>query len=238
MKIGIAQITCVERRLDLNIKKHLMILHDAAGIGCKYVLFPELSLTGYFPEQLKEYPRFLIANIVDDFRAIASRLKISFTIGCPLWEKEKQLIGAVTFKADGDVIYHHKRVLFEDEQIHVAPGTSSPQFEIDGLKFNLCICAELKDERLFANAKNAQADVYCVSALITRLGYLTETAILQKYAAQGVAVLLANHASTQGYLQPEGRSCAWDNKGRLLERAGVSESLLVIDITKDKSEIL
>lgn len=231
MKIGIAQITCVERRLDLNIKKHLMILHDAAELGCKYVLFPELSLTGYFPEQLKEYSRFLIANIVEDFRSFASRVGISFTIGCPLWDKEKLLIGAVTFKSDGDVIYHHKRVLFADEQHHVVAGTSSPQFEIEALKFNLCICAELKEEKLFRNAKNAGADVYCVSALITRSRYSAETTILQNYAQQGVAVLFANHASTQGYLNPEGRSCAWDKTAKLLDRAGVAESLLLIDIT-------
>jgi NAD+ synthase (glutamine-hydrolysing) len=230
MKIGIAQISCVERRLDLNIKKHLKMLHEAKRLGCSYVLFPELSLTGYFPEQLREYPPTLLYSLSEDFRTFAIKNTINFTVGCPIRSEDKIYIGAITFKDDGEIILHHKRVLFEDENKHVDIGTVSPQFEISGLKFNICICAELKDMNLFMQAKDSGVDVYCVSALVTRNGYDSETQQLQNYAEQGVNVLFANHAGPQGYLTPEGRSCAWNKQGQQIGCAGGLEQLLVTDV--------
>lgn len=230
MKIGVAQIRCEERRIDLNIKTHLSVLDDAAKRGCRYVLFPELSLTGYFPEQLKEYSPHLIEVIANDFSHVAKKMSINFTIGCPLWHENKVFIGAITFLANGETVEHQKRLLSGNESNFVSKGTASPNFTIENYKFQLCICAELKERAFFNDAVSQNVDLYCVSALITARAYAKESAILQEYSSNGISVLLSNHYGVQGELNAAGRSAFWNKKGMLLNEAGFHETLLIVNL--------
>ena len=53
MKIGLAQINTRVGAIDANTRKILDYSAHARELGCELVLFPELTLCGYPPEDLR-----------------------------------------------------------------------------------------------------------------------------------------------------------------------------------------
>ena len=59
MRLGLAQLNTVVGDLDGNRERILARLDEARGSGVDLVLFPELVVTGYPPEDLLLRPGFL-----------------------------------------------------------------------------------------------------------------------------------------------------------------------------------
>ena len=49
-KIAVAQISSVDGNVTENIAVHMNAIEKAVSVGVSYIVFPELSLTGYQPE--------------------------------------------------------------------------------------------------------------------------------------------------------------------------------------------
>jgi len=49
LKIAVAQIPSVKGDVEANTKTHLTAIAKASVEGVNYIVFPELSLTGYEP---------------------------------------------------------------------------------------------------------------------------------------------------------------------------------------------
>jgi len=69
LRLAGAQINPVVGDLDGNVGRVLAAYAEAAGLGAHLVVFPELALTGYPPEDLVFKPSFLAAS-----RAAAERV--------------------------------------------------------------------------------------------------------------------------------------------------------------------
>ena len=69
LRLAGAQINPVVGDLDGNVERVLAAYAEAAGLGAHLVVFPELALTGYPPEDLVFKPSFLAAS-----RAAAERV--------------------------------------------------------------------------------------------------------------------------------------------------------------------
>ena len=61
MRVGAAQLNPVVGDLDGNAHRAFAAYEDAAGQGCDLVVFPELMVTGYPPEDLLLKPAFVAA---------------------------------------------------------------------------------------------------------------------------------------------------------------------------------
>ena len=77
MRIALAQIDTVVGDIAGNQKRILAALAEARAQKADLVLFPELALTGYPPEDLLLRPGFLeaAASVARDDRAPGSRLR-------------------------------------------------------------------------------------------------------------------------------------------------------------------
>src|SRR5437868_15216170 len=110
MRLALAQIDTVVGDLDGNRKRILDRLGEACGAGADLVLFPELVVTGYPPEDLLLRPAFvrearrsleLIAREVRDTVAL---------VGCPLLDRD--LHNACAVLAGGEIkAVYNKRFL-------------------------------------------------------------------------------------------------------------------------------
>lgn len=54
MKISIAQIEPVKGDIERNLARHLLFIEAALEKKADFIMFPELSLTGYEPELAEE----------------------------------------------------------------------------------------------------------------------------------------------------------------------------------------
>ena len=62
IRLGLCQLNTMVGDLDGNVAKILAAYDEAAAAGCDLAVFPELTITGYPPEDLVLKPRFVAAN--------------------------------------------------------------------------------------------------------------------------------------------------------------------------------
>ena len=80
-RISLAQINTTVGDLDLNTEKIISNIELAKSQDSDLVIFPELSITGYPPEDLLLKPQFIQDNIIQLEKIIPVTEKISAIIG-------------------------------------------------------------------------------------------------------------------------------------------------------------
>ncbi len=62
MKIALAQTNPIIGDYQKNCQKILFYIQQAAAAGCELIIFPELAISGYPPQELLRYPAFFTAQ--------------------------------------------------------------------------------------------------------------------------------------------------------------------------------
>src|SRR5205814_10413062 len=132
--------------LQGNRERILGRLEEAREADADLVLFPELAVTGYPPEDLLLRPGFVRAA-ERMLREIAREVRgISALIGCPLLERD--LHNACAICADGEVkAWYRKRFLPNygvfDEDRYFAPGRDLILLEHGRTLVGLTVCEDM-----------------------------------------------------------------------------------------------
>src|SRR5688500_20304591 len=101
MRLALAQINAVVGDLEGNRERILAALADARAEGAELVLFPELAVTGYPPEDLLLRPAFVRAA-EESLREIAkSCTGLAALVGTPWFDRD--LFNACAVCADGEL---------------------------------------------------------------------------------------------------------------------------------------
>lgn len=110
MRIALAQIDTIVGDLDGNRERIVHRLEEARAAAADIVLFPELAVTGYPPEDLLLRPSFLRAA-ARSLSAIAAEARgITALVGTPLLDRD--LFNACAVLGDGEVKgFYRKRFL-------------------------------------------------------------------------------------------------------------------------------
>src|SRR5258708_28236577 len=124
MRLALAQINTVVGDLDGNRELILARLADARDSGADLVVFPELAVTGYPPEDLLLRPSF-VAAAAQSLQLIAAETRgLVALVGFPHFDSD--LYNAAAVCADGDVkAIYRKRFLpnygvFDEERYFAA----------------------------------------------------------------------------------------------------------------------
>ncbi|MEX2102538.1 MAG: nitrilase-related carbon-nitrogen hydrolase, partial [Gaiellaceae bacterium] len=125
MRIALAQMNTVVGDLDGNAARILERLAQAREAGADLVLFPELAVTGYPPEDLLLRPGFLRAAAETLERVAAETKGIAALVGAP--HLDRDLFNACAVCVDGEVkAVYHKQFLPNygvfDEDRYFQPG--------------------------------------------------------------------------------------------------------------------
>jgi NAD+ synthase (glutamine-hydrolysing) len=238
MRLALAQINTVVGDLDGNRDRMLARLEEARGADADIVLFPELAVTGYPPEDLLLRPGFVraAAHTLDEI-ARATRGIVAL-VGTPHFDRD--LYNACAVCAAGDVkrIYR-KRFLPNygvfDEDRYFAPGSDLFLLEHGEVLIGPTICEDVwqpgppATELALAGAQL----IANISASPFHLGKEREREqMLATRARDNVAfVAFVNAVGGQDELVFDGHSVVLDDNGEVLARApGFEEALLVVDI--------
>lgn len=169
LPVAAIQYQPLDGGITANAAEHVRLIEDADDHGARLVVFPELSLTGYRLDLLKDSEFWLMPDDerLGNVREICRRTGITAVVGAALRESDGSArLASLAIHPDGSTEPAFKTHLHGQEQELFTPGEGATLIEVDGWSIVLALCF---DTSVPTHANDAAAaDVYCVSALYTR----------------------------------------------------------------------
>lgn len=151
MKISLAQQNYHIGNFKYNISKITKAIETAKSENADLVVFSELAICGYIPEDILFYDNFLM-KCRESLAHIASQtLGIAIIIGCPAENTEtkgKKIFNAAYFIENGEIKYTIKKTCLPsydifDECRYFEPASSWEIVEFKGKKIAVTICEDI-----------------------------------------------------------------------------------------------
>src|SRR6059036_572115 len=238
MRLALAQINPVVGDLDGNRDLILERLTEAKSNSAELVVFPELAVTGYPPEDLLLRPGFVRAA-EESVELIARESRgLTVLLGGPHFDGD--LYNACYVCAGGEVkAVYRKRFLPNygvfDEDRYFAPGRDLILLEHGKTLVGLTVCEDMwqpgppATDLALAGAEllvNISASPFYVGRDRER-----EEMFVTRARDNFCFVAFCNTVGGQDELIFDGHSCVIDDEGTVLARApGFEEALLVVDV--------
>src|SRR5689334_7188723 len=238
MRLALAQINTTVGDLDGNRELILARLAEARSADADLVLFPELAVTSYPPEDLLLRPGFVRAarRTLDEIAAATEG--ITALVGVPHFDGD--LYNECAVCSDGEVrAMYRKRFLPNygvfDEERYFAAGRELVMLRLGEVLVGVTICEDMwqpgppATDLALAGAQllvNVSASPFHVGKDHDR-----EEMFQQRARDTSSFVAFVNAVGGQDELVFDGHSCVLDDEGEILARApGFEEALLVVDV--------
>lgn len=225
--LTLAQINTLVGDIPGNTAKVLASARAALAQGpVDAVIFPELTLTGYPPEDLLLRPSLdlRIERALNEI--IAAKLPVALIVGYPR-SKNGQLFNMAGVIADGQLIAEYAKQQLPnyqvfDEKRYFAAGDSAVVFNLKGIPTALSVCEDIWYPQPMAQAKvaGAQLMISLNASPYHQHKQLEREAIVAQRAREGaMPVVYANLVGGQDELVFDGGSVVVDASGATQFRA-------------------
>jgi NAD+ synthase (glutamine-hydrolysing) len=229
--------------LDGNRERILSRLRQAKEAGADVVLFPELAVTGYPPEDLLLRPSFVEAAEASLEQIAREARGIVAFVGTPHLDRDLYNVCAVCAGGEVKALYR-KRFLPNygvfDEHRYFAPGRNLFLLEHGAVLIGPTVCEDIWQPGPPATdlALAGAQLIVNISASPFHVGKEREREqMLQTRARDNVCyVAFVNAVGAQDELVFDGHSVVLDDEGEVLARApGFEEALLLIDVEPEEA---
>lgn len=194
------------------------------------VVFPELSLTGYPPEDLLLRPSLKLRIDKALQRILDAQLDIAVVVGYPLQEEGRLYNAVAMIRGDRLLAVYRKQCLPNyqvfDEQRYFTSGSGATVVEFDGVRIAMTICEDMWEEAPTRQAAEARAQVLInINASPYHRDKLTERMALLSRRARMVRcpVVYTNLVGGQDELVFDGSSMVFSAEGECVLRAPAFE---------------
>ena len=261
MRLALLQINPTAGDLEGNARLIVRAARSVQAQGADLMVTPELALMGYLPRDLL-MNRGFIRRAGEKLSHIAGELKDAppllvgvatpnpSDVGRPLYNSAVLLRGGAVGQA------FHKSLLptydVFDEDRYFEPFQGTQILELNGVRLGISICEDVWNDRDFWNRRRyhrdpieamakagAQAIVNLSASPFTVGKHLLREEMLGHMARKyGLPVAIVNQVGANDDLIFDGRSSAFDARGRLFARArGFEEDVLAVDLMAGRGEI-
>ncbi|HEU6445496.1 MAG TPA: NAD+ synthase [Gaiellaceae bacterium] len=238
MRLALAQINTVVGDLDGNVARIVGRLREARNAGADLVLFPELAVTGYPPEDLLFRPGFLREARRAAEQVAAETADIAALVGVPWLDRD--LFNGCAICAGGEIkAVYPKRFLPNygvfDEVRYFQPGREMYLLQVGEALIGPTVCEDIwqpgppATDLALAGAHviaNISASPFHVGKGLER-----EEMLITRARDNACWVALVNAVGGQDELIFDGHSVVIDEEGEVVARGpSFEEALLVVDI--------
>lgn len=259
LRVAVCQIDTTVGDLDGNVSLALAALAEAESSGADLAVMPEMTITGYPPEDLLLKPGFVAdsRSALEKFAAATDRCAamIGFADGARSQQADHRWVpgtdgtvrysngvwNAVAVCAGGRVIgTYHKRHLPNydvfDELRHFRPGDGSLSlFSIAGFPVGVTLCEDawIPDGPVSQLARGGARLVVNINGSPFREGKaeVRESVIRRRVGEAGVPIVYANLVGGQDELVFDGGSFVVGADGEIMARCSqFNESVDIIDV--------
>jgi NAD+ synthase (glutamine-hydrolysing) len=240
VRIALGQIDTTVGDLDGNVATMIEWAARATAADADLVVFPELAVTGYPPEDLVLRPRFVADNL-----AALDRLAREAAGGCAVLagfvdRSDRGLHNAAGLLMGGEVVARYHKVHLPnygvfDEERYFEPGDSACPVRLAGSALGLSVCEDVWSSGSpwtgYATVHttvipNINASPYHRHKIAERLEVCRRRA-----AETGAWIVYVNAAGGQDELVFDGGSMVVSPQGDLVWHAAMfEEDLLVVDL--------
>ncbi len=224
LNISIAQINVCVGDLSANTKQIIDSIQVARDqYKADVLVFPELVISGYPPEDLLLRPHFL-EQIADKLQEIAQSARGITVILGTATQKNSGLYNQAVVLADGKVIAEYNKQQLPnyrvfDEKRYFQAGSESCVIEIAGVKCGLLVCEDIWYKDTVTATIQAGAELLCVINASPFHLYKSQQRqqLLEQYSQQfSCPIIYSNLVGGQDELIFDGESLIYDQAGQCI----------------------
>jgi len=235
LHVALSQMNAVVGDIAGNERAIVAAIGRARAAGAQVVLFPELALTGYPPEDLLLKEHFLRDARAALERVAAATEGIVALVGFP--EREDDVYNALAVLADGAVQAIYRKVHLPnygvfDEQRYFQSGPGPALIEVGGHKIGLTICEDIWEPGPPASAEARAGATLIVNVSASPYhagkGLERERMLAQRARDNLCAIAFCALVGGQDELVFDGHSLVLDHHGEVIARAAQFEEELLL----------
>lgn len=239
LRIALAQLNLFVGDVTGNAQRVIDVAADARDrLKADLVLFPELSLSGYPPEDLLFHTGMRRQVDAALKRVQAETSGVTVMVGYPDYA-DGGIYNAAAMIRDGITLAnYHKQELPNykvfDEKRYFRHGTGARVVEINGIRVGLLICEDVWEPNPARAAKAAGAQlIVVINGSPYSQGYQErrERVVRERVRDTGLPVVYVNLLGGQDELVFDGGSFVMNSAGEVVQRvASFKESVTVVDV--------
>lgn len=244
--VALAQLDLVVGDVSGNTSRILQYAVRARDeLGADLVVFSELSLCGYPPEDLLSHSG-LRRRVEEALEIIRTEVRgIAVLLGYPEYNGS-DIYNTCSVFLNGDELARYRKHLLPnysvfDEKRYFEAGKDAAVFSLNGIRMGLSICEDMWGSSPVAKARAAGAEVLIAingSPYEYQSQVKREEVVRARIAESGIPVVYLNMVGGQDELVFDGGSFAMDVAGEICFRAGsFDESLDVVKLTANAAGV-
>jgi NAD+ synthase (glutamine-hydrolysing) len=239
LRIALAQINCTVGDLEGNCQKIKENIQKAKRYNTDIVVFPELVVCGYPPEDLLLKPKFIADNL-KKLKELSKSIDDIVTVIGFVDTKGKELYNSAAIIYKGKIRGKYNKIFLPnygvfDEKRYFTAGSNPYVFKLGEFIFGVNICEDIWhiDGPARIQVKAGAKLILSINASPYQAGKIREReAIIRKQAKNNhLYIAYVNLVGGQDELVFDGQSMVIDNQGRIIARlAAFKEDLLITDL--------
>ncbi len=247
VKVALAQVNLAVGDIAGNTEKIIAYSAQARDdLDADLVIFPELSICGYPPEDLLFHAslRYLVENAMAKISESISGIAV--LIGFPEYSQDK-IYNACAVIRDGKILAHYRKQSLPnysvfDEERYFTRGNDASVFTLNGVRIGLNICEDVWSVGPMDRAHSAGAE--CIIAIngspFEKGSQATrETQVKKRVMNVQLPVIYVNMVGGQDELVFDGGSFAMSGDGEMAFRApAFEEGLHAVDLQASASGVV
>ena len=225
LRIALAQLNPKVGDLAGNLALARKALADAGAAGADILMFSELFLTGYFPDDLLYKPQFVTDAITAAKALVADTRGTDIALILPtIWREKTGLHNAVLIAEQGEITaVRYKRELPNSdvfyEKRYFEPGPLPLPVTIKGVSVGIPICEDIWHPAVCEHLAMRGAEIMLCpngSPYWTNKQHIRKELVRARVAEDGVPMLYLNQVGGQDELVFDGASFAIEPGDRLV----------------------
>lgn len=244
LRLALAQINTTVGDLDGNASKIIEYINRGREADADIIVFPELAITGYPPEDLLLKPAFIERNLDAIEQVVTKSSGIVVICGFVEREKDGSLYNSAAVINNGKIAGTHRKVFLPnygvfDECRYFTRGTESIVFKLDNVIFGVNVCEDIWYPNGPHNAQaKAGADIIIninASPFHSEKWKEREHMLAERAQNDNIYCVYLNAVGGQDELVFDGHSMVLNPKGKIISRGhSFQEELLLLDIATEE----
>ncbi len=237
----LSQINFTVGDLEKNRLQILSSITEAKNHATDVIIFPELAITGYPPEDLLLRPGFIrrCGQILDEI--VAHTENITVIVGLPYAENNKLFNAGAVLQDKQTLCVIKKQVLPNygvfDEKRYFTAGSETSVIELHGIRTAITICEDLWESGPTEQARATDAELLIninASPFHTDKMALRQKLVSERATANQLPIMYLNLVGGQDELVFDGGSMIANTDGEIIYQADeFNESLYYVDLVKE-----